>query len=53
MYAHPVKTCNSVALDVAMIDQYDELLPKLERHIRACAKGYLTSTSGMKAHCLA
>jgi transposase len=29
---------NSVALDVAMIDQYDALLPKLERHIRACAK---------------
>ena len=30
---------NSVALDAAMIDQYDQLLPKLERHIRACAKG--------------
>src|SRR5512145_2185129 len=29
---------NSVALDLAMIEQYDELLPKLERHIRACAK---------------
>jgi len=29
---------NCVALDVAMIDQYDALLPKLERHIRACAK---------------
>jgi hypothetical protein len=23
-----------------MIDQYDELPPKLERHIRACAKGH-------------
>ncbi len=23
-----------------MIDHYDELLPKLERHIRACAKGH-------------
>jgi transposase len=31
---------NSVALDVAVIDHYDELLPKLERHIRACAKGH-------------
>ncbi|MGH8648598.1 MAG: IS110 family transposase, partial [Burkholderiales bacterium] len=29
---------NSVALDLAMIEQYDALLPKLERHIRACAK---------------
>jgi transposase len=29
---------NSVALDLAMIEQYDQLLPKLERHIRACAK---------------
>src|SRR5512145_554430 len=29
---------NSIALDLAMIEQYDELLPKLERHIRACAK---------------
>ena len=29
---------NSVALDLAMIEQYDVLLPKLERHIRACAK---------------
>jgi transposase len=29
---------NSIALDLAMIDQYDALLPKLERHIRACAK---------------
>jgi transposase len=29
---------NSVALDLALIEQYDELLPKLERHIRACAK---------------
>ena len=27
-----------MALDLAMIEQYDELLPKLERHIRACAK---------------
>jgi hypothetical protein len=25
---------------VAVIDHYDELLPKLERHIRACAKGH-------------
>ena len=31
---------NSIALDLAMIDQYDELLPKLERHIRACAKDH-------------
>jgi len=31
---------NSVALDLALIDHYDELLPKLERHIRACAKGH-------------
>ena len=23
-----------------MIEHYDELLPKLERHIRACAKGH-------------
>jgi hypothetical protein len=29
---------NSVALDLAMMEQYDELLPKLERHIRVCAK---------------
>jgi transposase len=29
---------NSVALDLALIEQYDALLPKLERHIRACAK---------------
>jgi transposase len=29
---------NSIALDLAMIEQYDALLPKLERHIRACAK---------------
>ena len=29
---------NSVALDLAMIEQYDALLPKLERHIRTCAK---------------
>jgi transposase len=29
---------NSVALDLAMIEQYDALLPRLERHIRACAK---------------
>jgi transposase len=29
---------NSIALDLAVIEQYDELLPKLERHIRACAK---------------
>ena len=29
---------NSIALDLAMIEQYDELLPKLERHIRSCAK---------------
>jgi transposase len=35
-----VQVRNSIALDVAMIDQYDELLPKLERHIRACAKGH-------------
>ena len=35
-----VQVRNSVALDVAMIDHYDELLPKLERHIRACAKGH-------------
>jgi hypothetical protein len=27
---------NSVALDLAMIEQYDALPPKLERHIRAC-----------------
>src|SRR5574341_905322 len=31
---------NSVGLDLAMIDQYDALLPKLERHIRACAKAH-------------
>ena len=31
---------NSVGLDLALIDHYDELLPKLERHIRACAKGH-------------
>jgi transposase len=35
-----VQVRNSVALDVAVIDHYDELLPKLERHIRACAKGH-------------
>ena len=29
---------NSIALDLAVIEQYDALLPKLERHIRACAK---------------
>jgi transposase len=29
---------NSIALDLTMIEQYDQLLPKLERHIRACAK---------------
>jgi transposase len=29
---------NSVGLDLAMIEQYDALLPKLERHIRSCAK---------------
>jgi transposase len=31
---------NSVALDLTLIDHYDALLPKLERHIRACAKGH-------------
>jgi transposase len=31
---------NSIALDLAMIEQYDALLPKLERHIRACAKAH-------------
>jgi len=35
-----VQVRNSVALDVAVIDHYDELLPKLERDIRACAKGH-------------
>jgi len=35
-----VQVRNSIALDVAMIDHYDELLPKLERHIRACAKAH-------------
>jgi transposase len=35
-----VQVRNSVALDLAVIDHYDELLPKLERHIRACAKGH-------------
>jgi transposase len=35
-----VQVRNSVALDVALIDHYDELLPKLERHIRTCAKGH-------------
>jgi transposase len=35
-----VQVRNSIALDVAMIEHYDELLPKLERHIRACAKGH-------------
>ena len=35
-----VQVRNSVALDLALIDHYDELLPKLERHIRACAKGH-------------
>jgi transposase len=29
---------NSIALDLAMIEHYDDLLPKLERHIRTCAK---------------
>jgi hypothetical protein len=29
---------NSVGLDLAMIEQYDALLPKLERHLRSCAK---------------
>lgn len=29
---------NTIALDLALIEQYDALLPKLERHIRACAK---------------
>jgi len=33
-----VQVQNSVALDLAMIEQYDALLPKLERHMRACAK---------------
>jgi len=33
-----VQVRNSVALDLAMIEHYDALLPKLERHIRACAK---------------
>lgn len=33
-----VQVRNSVALDLTLIDHYDELLPKLERHIRACAK---------------
>jgi transposase len=33
-----VQVRNSVGLDLAVIDHYDELLPKLERHIRACAK---------------
>jgi hypothetical protein len=31
---------NSIALDLAMIEQYDALLPKLERHIRTCAKAH-------------
>jgi transposase len=35
-----VQVRNSVGLDLALIDHYDELLPKLERHIRACAKGH-------------
>jgi transposase len=35
-----VQVRNSVALDLSLIDHYDELLPKLERHIRACAKGH-------------
>ena len=35
---------NSVALDLAMIEQYDALLPKLERHIRACAKQHERKT---------
>ena len=26
--------------DLALIEQYDALLPKLERHIQACAKGH-------------
>jgi transposase len=29
---------NSIALDLAMIEHYDTLLPKLEGHIRTCAK---------------
>ena len=29
-----------VELDCTLIDYYDELLPKLERHIQACAKGH-------------
>ena len=33
-----VQVRNSIALDLAMIDQYDALLPKLERHIRTCGK---------------
>src|SRR5262245_44222185 len=33
-----VQVRNSVALDLSIIEHYDELLPKLERHIRACAK---------------
>lgn len=28
----------AITLDCTLIDYYDELLPKLERHIRACAK---------------
>ena len=35
-----VQVRNSVALDLSVIDHYDELLPKLERHIRACAKAH-------------
>jgi transposase len=35
-----VQVRNSVGLDLALIDHYDELLPKLERHIRVCAKGH-------------
>jgi transposase len=33
-----VQVRNSIALDLAMIEQYEALLPKLERHIRSCAK---------------
>jgi transposase len=35
-----IQVRNSVALDLSVIEHYDELLPKLERHIRACAKGH-------------
>lgn len=30
----------AIELDCALIDYYDELLPKLERHIQACAKDH-------------